>query len=47
MSAQANLAGLYPPTMSQKWNEDLRWQPIPVHTKPGDSDNVIAEFFVI
>ncbi|KAF7247924.1 Lysosomal acid phosphatase [Varanus komodoensis] len=32
MSAQVNLAGMYPPTGSQSWNSAIYWQPIPVHT---------------
>lgn len=32
MSAAVNLAGLFPPTKDQIWNEDLLWQPIPIHT---------------
>lgn len=30
MSAQANLAGLFPPTHDiEKWHNDIKWQPIP------------------
>lgn len=39
MSAQANLAGFYPPTTDDTiWNETILWQPIPVHTIPTKYD---------
>lgn len=34
MSAQATLAGLFPPNGEQIWNENIDWQPVPVHTVP-------------
>ncbi|KAJ8975114.1 hypothetical protein NQ317_017976 [Molorchus minor] len=42
MSAAANLAGLYPPPASQVWNDDLLWEPIPIHTKTRAEDEVLA-----
>ncbi|XP_031637759.1 lysosomal acid phosphatase-like [Contarinia nasturtii] len=41
MSALANLAGLFPPHAEEKWNEDIAWQPIPVHTIPPNLDYVL------
>ncbi|KAJ8972003.1 hypothetical protein NQ314_000434, partial [Rhamnusium bicolor] len=42
MSAEANLAGLYPPKKSQIWNQKLSWRPIPIHTVREEEDKVIA-----
>ncbi|XP_049531866.1 prostatic acid phosphatase [Anopheles darlingi] len=42
MSAEANLAGLYPPQGSDVWDSGLSWQPIPVHTVPEELDAVLA-----
>ncbi|XP_073427070.1 testicular acid phosphatase homolog isoform X2 [Dendrobates tinctorius] len=41
MSAQANLAGLYPPNGTQQWHPDIPWQPIPVHTVPISQDRLL------
>lgn len=42
MSAEANLAGLYPPQSKQIWDKNVLWQPIPVHTEPDYEDNLLA-----
>ncbi|XP_021935195.1 prostatic acid phosphatase isoform X2 [Zootermopsis nevadensis] len=42
MSAASNLAGLYPPEGDQKWNKNIDWQPIPVHTVPESMDEILA-----
>ncbi|XP_022832385.1 prostatic acid phosphatase isoform X1 [Spodoptera litura] len=42
MSAQANLAGMYPPKSKTMWNPDINWQPIPVHTVPELEDELLA-----
>lgn len=40
MSAEANLAGLYPPERQQMFNPNISWQPIPVHTVPESGERV-------
>ncbi|KAL2734139.1 prostatic acid phosphatase-like [Vespula squamosa] len=40
MSAEANLAGLYPPKENQIWST-INWMPIPVHTIPESEDNIL------
>lgn len=43
MSAEANLAALYPPFGDQIWSDELiNWQPVPVHTQPLADDYVLA-----
>uniref|UniRef100_A0A673BN32 Lysosomal acid phosphatase n=1 Tax=Sphaeramia orbicularis TaxID=375764 RepID=A0A673BN32_9TELE len=39
MSAEANLAGLYPPTGDQIFTPNIKWQPIPVHTVPQNEED--------
>lgn len=41
MSAQVNLAALFKPTDSEIWNENVFWQPIPVHMVPQNMDSVL------
>lgn len=41
MSAEANLAGLYPPSGHQIFAPNLTWQPIPVHTVPAHQDKLL------
>lgn len=41
MSAQANLAGLFPPRKDDIWNSFISWQPIPVHAVPTNLDFIL------
>ncbi|XP_061318170.1 lysosomal acid phosphatase [Pezoporus occidentalis] len=43
MSAEANLAGMYPPEGAQIFNPNISWQPIPVHTV-AKSDERLLKF---
>ncbi|XP_051987553.1 lysosomal acid phosphatase-like [Xyrauchen texanus] len=42
MSAEANLAGLFPPNGSEVFQPDLKWLPIPVHTVPKDKEMLLS-----
>ncbi|KAK3925694.1 Lysosomal acid phosphatase [Frankliniella fusca] len=42
MSAESNLAGLFPPRGSRMFEPGLKWQPIPVHTIPEHLDHLLA-----
>lgn len=42
MSVESNLAGLFPPENKQIWNQNIPWQPIPIHTTPEKMDGVLA-----
>ncbi|KAK6020515.1 hypothetical protein OSTOST_13829 [Ostertagia ostertagi] len=43
MSAQANMAGLFPPSKSEMWEDNLPWQPVPVHSVPRAIDKELYE----
>lgn len=40
MSAAANLAALFPPEKEQQWNQNIQWQPTPIHTIPENLDEL-------
>lgn len=42
MSAASLLAGMFPPSKYELWNENIAWQPVPIHTIPFDMDYVLA-----
>ncbi|XP_072164988.1 lysosomal acid phosphatase-like isoform X2 [Diadema setosum] len=41
MSAASNLAGLFPPSESEKFNPNIAWQPLPIHTEPKEEDYLL------
>lgn len=42
MSAESNLAGLYPPCDEQEWDIE-KWMPIPIHTVPAKDDDLAGK----
>ncbi|XP_066594251.1 lysosomal acid phosphatase-like isoform X2 [Prorops nasuta] len=42
MSAQALLAGLFPPSVDDMFIPNLAWRPVPVHSTPRDLDKIIV-----
>ena len=44
MSAESQLAGLFPPQGDQIFDPLISWQPIPVHTVPQESDTLLRNF---
>lgn len=42
MSAAYTLAGMFPPTGQEIWNNSLMWQAIPIHTIPKRLDHILA-----
>lgn len=42
MSAQCNLAGLYKLESADEWQPKLPWDPVPIHTRPEESDMLVA-----
>ncbi|XP_064396543.1 lysosomal acid phosphatase-like isoform X3 [Halichondria panicea] len=41
MSASAMLSALYPPDNSQRFNDSIAWQPIPIHTMAKENDHML------
>lgn len=39
---QTKSQGLFVPTEEEKWNDEILWQPIPVHTVPRDLDHIVS-----
>lgn len=42
MCAQLLAAGLFPPIGEQVWNNDINWQPIPIHTIPLNKEQLLT-----
>lgn len=42
MSGQLLAAGLFPPAAKQVWNENIKWQPTPIHTVRLHEEQLLA-----
>lgn len=42
MTAETVLAALFQPTETEKWNKEILWNPIPVHTTKSSQDHILA-----
>lgn len=42
MSAQVGLAAIFPPNNHEIWNDNLLWQPVPIHALPRTDDHLLA-----
>lgn len=42
MSAQLVAAGLFPPSDEEIWNDQINWQPVPIHTNPLSQEHLLA-----
>lgn len=42
MSAESNLAGMWAPSKEEAFDPSLAWRPIPVHTRPENTDEILA-----
>lgn len=48
MSAECFLAGFFPPNADEMWSENgLKWQPVPIHSIPAESDKVNFKLFMV
>lgn len=41
MSAATALAGWFPPIGEEIWNDDLKWNPIPIYAIPASMDHLL------
>lgn len=42
-SALCNVAGMFPPTGDEVWNDQINWQPVAVHSVPDTEDYLLSD----